>query len=117
MFEEYLGLDIKRMGYFFGLAIVAAVGVTLIYRAVFGFDRWSGQMQAASDMMMAANGPAPVQINPAPTGSGQFICPRGGAMGLPNFTATGIPHCPMCGQTMNFHPTPVRDVTLAAGFG
>ncbi len=115
MFEEYLGLDIKRMGYFFGLTIIAVVGVTLIYWAVFGFNRWSGQMQRASDLMMAATGPAPVLTNPVPTVSGQYTCPRDGTVGLPNLTATGVPLCPVDGQTMNFYSAPTGNVNVFAG--
>ena len=117
MFEQYLGLDMKRVGYFFGFATVAVIGVTLIYWAVFGFDRWTGQMQRASDLMMAATGPVPFQAAPAPTVSGQYVCPRDGAVGLPNFDATGTPYCPVDGQIMSFHPAPTGNASLVMGAG
>lgn len=117
MFEQYLGMDMKRVGYFFGLTITAAIVVTLIYWAVFGFDRWTGQMQRASDLMMAATVAPPVRTYTAPAVSGQYVCPLDGAVGLPNFTATGVPVCPVDGQVMNFYPAPTGHVNLAAGAG
>ena len=117
MFEQYFGLDLKRAGYFFGLTVAALLMVTLIYWLVFGFDRWSGQMQRASDLMTAAVGPPFVQATPGPAAAGQFVCPRDGAVGLPQFDGSGLPHCPVCGQVMNFNSAPSANLTLAAGAG
>jgi len=100
--EQYLGVDVRRLGYFFGLVTGAVVGVTLIYWLIFGFDRWTGEMQRASDLMMTA-ATAPIgQTYTSPSVAGQYICPRDGAVGLPNFDAARVPHCPICGQVMNF---------------
>ena len=115
MFEQYFGLDIKRMGYFLGLAAAAAVMVTLIYGLVFGFDRWSGEMQRASDLMMAATGAAPVPADTAPAASGQYVCPRDGAVGLPQFDGAGTPFCPLDGQAMNFHSIPSGNLNPGGG--
>ena len=124
MFEQYFGVDLKRAGYFFGLTAGALLLVTLIYWLIFGFDRWSGQMQRASDLMTAAVGPMAVQANPGPAAggqypaaAGQYVCPQDGAVGLPHFDGTGVPHCPVCGQVMSFNGASSANLTLAAGAG
>ena len=119
MFEQYFGLDLKRMGYFFGLIIAALLLVTLIYWLVYGFDRWSGQMQRASDLMTAAVVSPVIQTNPAPApaAAGQYVCPRDGAVGLPHLDGSGVPHCPVCGQVMNFNNASSANLTLAAVAG
>ena len=106
--------DVKTYGYFFGLVIFTAIIVTIIYWAIFGFDRWSGQMQRASDLMTAATGTPVAQANTLPPGAGQYVCPRSGAVGCPVFDAAGVPHCPGCGQAMRFHRAFSRSPTLAA---
>ena len=65
-------------------------------------------MERASDLMTAA-ATAPIgptygaqSFGAAPAATGQYICPRDGAVGLPNFDANGVPHCPMDGQVMRF---------------
>lgn len=117
MFEQYFGLDLKRTGYFFGLIAAALLLVTAVYWLVYGFDRWSGQMQRASDLMTAAVGPPVVQANPGPFVAGQYVCPRDGAVGLPQLDGSGLPHCPVCGQVMNFNSASSGNLTLAAGAG
>ena len=126
MFEQYFGLDLKRATYYLGLIIAALLIVTLIYWLVYGFDRWSGQMQRASDLMTAAvgppvvqanPGPAVAQANPGPAGAGQYVCPQDGAVGLPHLDGNGVPHCPVCGQVMHFNRAPSANLTLAAGAG
>ena len=104
MLKEYFGLDLGKLGFVFGLLIGATVSVTLIYWAIFGFDTWKEEAERASDLMMAA-AVAPMTRTPAQTGgAGQYICPRDGAVGLPNFDATGVPHCPVCGTGHGVQP-------------
>ncbi len=117
MFEEYFGLNLKRSAYFLGLTGAALVLVTVIYWFVFGFDRWSGEMQRASDLMTAAVAAPVVQANPVPTGAGQYVCPQDGAVGLPQLDGRGVPHCPVCGQVMRFNSASSANLTLAAGAG
>jgi hypothetical protein len=112
--------DPKRFGYFFGLVIGTAIIVTVIYWAIFGFNKWEGQVLRASDLMMAASivPVAPVAAAPAgPATAGQYVCPRDGAVGLPNLDAAGSPHCPVCGQTMGFYSASSNSLTLARGAG
>ena len=117
MLKEYFGLDLGKLGYVFGLLIGATVSVTLIYWAIFGFDTWKEEAERASDLMMAA-AVAPLTRTPAQTGgAGQYICPQDGAVGLPNFDATGVPHCPVCGQVMGFNKIGAASLALAAGTG
>lgn len=111
---EMEGYDAKRFGYFLGLVIGTAILVTVIYWAIFGFNRWEGQVLRASDLMMAAT-VAPVE--PAtnfPSGTGQYICPQDGAVGLPGFDAAGCPHCPICGQVMGFSAAPPTNLSTVA---
>jgi hypothetical protein len=98
---EMEGYDAKRFGYFLGLVIGTAILVTVIYWAIFGFNRWEGH--------------APVE--PAtnfPSGTGQYICPQDGAVGLPGFDAAGCPHCPICGQVMGFSAAPPTNLSTVA---
>jgi hypothetical protein len=117
MLEQYLEEDIRRFGYFFGLVIGAVIVVTMIYWLVFGFDRWSGEMQRASDLMMAATASPIGQAYTSPPVAGQYVCPRDGGVGLPNFDAAGVPHCPVCGQVMNFAGSQSSGLTPAAAPG
>ena len=82
MFEEYFGVDLKRARYFFGLTAAALLLVTLLYWLIFGFDRWSGQMQRASDLMTAAVGPPAVQANPGPAAAAFLPQPTRLRLGL-----------------------------------
>lgn len=117
MLKEYFGLDLGKLGYVFGLLAGATVSVTLAYWAIFGFDTWKEEVVRASDLMMAA-AVAPITRAPAQTGgAGQYICPQDGAVGLPNFDATGVPHCPVCGQVMGFNSARSTSLGLAAGAG
>ena len=117
MLKEYFGLDLGKLGYVVGLLIGATVSVTLIYWAVFGFDTWKEEAERASDLMMAA-AVTPLTQTPAQTGgAGQYVCPQDGAVGLPNFDATGVPHCPVCGQVMGFNRIQSTNLALAAGAG
>ncbi len=117
MIGQYLNMDNKNFSYFIGLVTGAIVFVTLIYWAIFGFDRWNSEMQRASDLMMAAT-VAPARHIPAGNGgTGQYVCPQDGATGLPNFDAAGVPHCPVCGLTMGFHSSAQGSMALAAAPG
>jgi ribosomal protein L32 len=107
-------VDARTYGYFFGLVISTVIIVTIIYWAIFGFDRWSGNMQRASDLMTAATGTPVAQANTLPPGAGQYVCPRSGVAGCPVFSAAGIPRCPGCGQAMRFHRAFSGNPTLAA---
>ena len=117
MLAQYFDVDVKRIGYFFGLVIGAVIIVSLIYLAIFGFDRWQGGMQGALDLMTAAVAAPSGQGYSFPSSAGQYVCPRDSAVGLPNFDGAGIPHCPVCGQVMSFHNALARNMTLSAGFG
>ena len=77
MLEQYFDVDEKSIGFFFGLVVGAIVVVTLIYWLVFGFDRWTGEMQRASDLMTAA-ATAPRE---APCSGGCRRVPLGGTRG------------------------------------
>ena len=127
--EQYFDLDVKKLGYFSGSLIGAVIVVTLIYWLVFGFDRWTGEMGRASDLMMAA-ATAPVgQTYAAPLAApvgrtyattstaGQYLCQRDGAVGLPRFDANGVPHCPIDGQVMSFTPARSGGLLPAAAPG
>ena len=128
MFDQYLNLDEKRIGLFLGLIIGATIVVTLLYWAIFGFDRWTVEMDRASDLMMTA-AVAPLAAPPTgayttpsgayttPSGAGQYVCPRDGAVGLPQLDAAGNPHCPVCGQVMNFYRAAPGNMAVAAAPG
>ncbi len=115
MLEEYLKADEKAFGYFFALVVGTAIVVTGVYWAIFGFDRWEVEMDRATELMAAAAVAPFGQVNTVPSGTGQYICPRDGAAGLPNFDASGIAHCPICGQAMAFQGTPATNINVAAG--
>ena len=104
MLGQYFNLDEKGVSYFFGLVMGAAIVVTLLYWVVFGFDRWTGQMEQASNLMTAAVTTPIAQTYATPTAAGQYICPVDGAVGLPRFDANRVPHCPIDGQVMHFVP-------------
>ncbi|HIJ58071.1 MAG TPA: hypothetical protein HPP41_00180 [Deltaproteobacteria bacterium] len=125
MFEQFFEVDAddpKRFGYFFGLVIGTAIIVTVIYWAIFGFNKWEGQVLRTADLMMAATivPTAPATGFPSgvgqsfPSGAGQYVCPRDGVAGLPSFDAAGCPHCPICGQVMGFNSAPSTNLTTAA---
>ena len=139
--EQYFGLDVKGFGYLSGLLIGATIVVTLVYWLVFGFDRWTGEMNRASNLMMAAvTAPAGQtyaapftapggqtyaapftaqggQTYAAPSTAGQYVCQRDGAVGLPRFDANGVPHCPIDGQVMSFVSTRSGGLVPAAAPG
>ena len=120
--EQYLGLDPKRFGYFCGAIIGTAVIVTAIYCCIFGFEHWTGEVQTAGRLMTAAVvtpvGQAPLMYpGQAAAGAGvagQYLCPQHGAVGLPNFDAAGAPHCPACGQVMQFCGASAGNLSPAA---
>ena len=107
MTEGYLGISGKKLACFAGTIMAAVVVVTVAYWAVFGFDRWSRAVSQSASLMLAA---APMtyqgQTAPATYGSGQYVCPTHGAVGLPAFDAAGAPHCPVCSQVMRFNGIP-----------
>ncbi|MBF0497296.1 MAG: hypothetical protein HQK58_12100 [Deltaproteobacteria bacterium] len=129
MLEHYFGLDQKKFGTMCGLIVAVAIIVTVIYWAVFGFGRWKKELNQASSLMMAATNvptaatapagqtmliaqPAPARSLPA--GTGQYLCPQHGAVGLPNLDSRGNACCPICGQAMTFNSTSSGNLTLAA---
>ncbi|MBF0469276.1 MAG: hypothetical protein HQK61_10410 [Desulfamplus sp.] len=139
--EDYLDIDLKRLAYFFSLVIITAVLTTLLYWFVFGFDSWNKNVKIASDLMLAATAVPyqqqpmqfqqvqPYQQQPQPfsngmsaqaggmtSGSGQYVCPVHGAVGLPQFNAAGAPVCPLGDQVMQFCAAPTtNNLALAAG--
>ncbi len=126
MIEDYIGMDLKKMVTFAVLVLGTAVCVTLLYCYIYGFGEWKSEMTMSAKLMTAAaNVPAaqmpvnvPVAQMPAGTGSaGQYICPQHGAVGLPTFDAAGSPHCPCCGQIMQFSRAQNGTFALAAGVG
>lgn len=117
MLGQYFNLDEKGIAYFFGLVIGAVIVVTLLYWMVFGFDRWSVQMQQASDLMTAAVVTPIAQTYASPGTAGQYVCPMDGAVGLPRFDANGVPHCPIDGQVMRFVPAQSGGLLPAAAPG
>jgi hypothetical protein len=125
MFEQYFGVDAKKIGYFFGLVVGAVVVVTLLYWFLFGFNRWTGEMQQASNLMMAAAVAPMGQTYAAPAGqayappsmAGQYVCPRDGAVGLPRLDANGVPHCPLDGLVMSLVPSQSAGLFPAAAPG
>ncbi|HUV49764.1 MAG TPA: hypothetical protein VMW78_01915 [Anaerolineae bacterium] len=118
MLKEYLGVDLDKYGLFFVAVIATSVIITGIYWAIFGFDRWAGQVQTAADLMTAAAVSPFVQSPAVSGGTGQYVCPQDGAVGLPNFDMAGVPHCPLCGQAMNFYSAASNNFSrVAAGGG
>lgn len=116
MAEQYIEMNPKKLGYFFGLVTGVALIVTAVYWAIFGFDTWQEEMGQGMDLMLAATVPPVVSGSPQATGpglAGQYVCPRDGAIGLPRFDAGGVPYCPVCGQVMNFYTAPSQTMTLA----
>ena len=117
MIKEYMGMDLKRSGLIVGSVLGTAVIVTVAFWLIYGFDVWKQDVRTASQLMAAA-AVAPVARVPAATNAaGQFVCPQDGAVGLPHYDAAGVPHCPVCGQVMNFCGVSSNNLTLAAGFG
>lgn len=116
--ENYLGLDLKTLGLFIGLVLGTGGVVTLVFGFVFGFDRWRQNVQTASQLMTAAN-MSPVGAVPqnGQAAAGQFVCPQHGAIGLPQFDAAGVPHCPLDGLTMSLHQAGAGGMALAAAPG
>ena len=95
-------IDAKRLGYFVGSILAAAVVVTAVYIGLYGLKKWSGGVQQGANLMLAAT-QVPSQ-GAARTGTtGQYVCPTHGAVGLPAFDAAGAPHCPICNQAMSFN--------------
>ncbi|MBW1942807.1 MAG: hypothetical protein JRJ51_08225 [Deltaproteobacteria bacterium] len=123
MSEQYVGVDLKKCGYFSGLVVGTAAVVTVIYWGIFGFDTWQEEMRQGADLLMAASVAPVVPVAPVaqPTRSfrsaGQYVCPRDGVVGLPVIDAGGVPHCPVCGQVMSFYTASPNSMTLAAGAG
>ncbi|MGA2225420.1 MAG: hypothetical protein ABSH41_13375 [Syntrophobacteraceae bacterium] len=100
--SEYNDIDAKRLGYFAGSIVAAAVVVTAIYCGLYGLKKWTGSMQQGANLMMVA-APAPYQGSVRTGAAGQFICPTHGAVGLPVVDASGVPRCPLCNGAMSFN--------------
>ncbi len=112
MGEECFGQDKNAYGWFFGLIFGTALIVTIIYWAIFGFDRWNDELQRATTLMTAAT-VAPVgQAHFGGVGTGQWLCPQHGAAGIPGFDAVGVPHCPISGQRMIFRHAPAGNMMM-----
>jgi len=111
MSEQYVGVDLKKCGYFSGLVVGTAAVVTVIYWGIFGFDTWQEEMRQGADLLMAASVAPVVPVAPVD------VCPRDGVVGLPVIDAGGVPHCPVCGQVMSFYTASPNSMTLAAGAG
>lgn len=121
--SEYHDIDAKRLGYFVGSIVAAAVAVTVIYCGVYGLKKWTGSVQQGANLMMVA-APAPYQGAVRPGTAGQFICPTHGAVGLPVVDAAGVPRCPICNGEMSFNGPqagtqagPVAPAAFAGGGG
>ena len=122
MLKEYFGIDLKGLSYFSGVTGTVAVVITGLYWGVFGFDTWSMQMQQASDLMAAGFVAGQTQPYAGNGGiaamggqTGQFVCSRDGAVGLPHYDVSGLPHCPVCGQTMMFNASQAGSLSPVAG--
>ncbi len=117
MIEDYIGMDKKTLVTFAGLVLGTAVGVTVLYCLIFGFDQWQSEVKMSAQLMTAA-ATVPVAQMPAGIGSaGQYICPQHGPVGLPRFDATGSPHCPGCGQIMQLRRASNGNFAPAVGAG
>jgi hypothetical protein len=118
MIEQYLEIDMKKLGLFVGLTLGSVVIVTLVFGLIFGFDRWQQNIQTSSQLMAAASqtpvGAAPNTHQPV---AGQFVCPAHGAIGLPQFDAAGVPHCPLDGQVMSMVRNQRSNMALVAAPG
>jgi len=57
------------------------------------------QPEAPANAPAVATAQVPRREAPEAVG-GQFVCPRCNATGLPNWDATGVPLCPVCGTAM-----------------
>lgn len=95
-------IDAKRLGYFVGSVVAAAVVVTAVYVGLYGLKKWTGGVQQGANLMLAATR-APIQGGARTGTAGQYICPTHGAVGLPVFDAAGVAHCPICNQPMSFN--------------
>ncbi len=117
MIKEYMGMDLKRSGFIVGSVLGNAVIVTVVFWLIFGFDVWKQDVRTASQLMAAAAVAPVARVPAAPNAAGQFVCPQHGAVGLPQYDATGIPHCPIDGQVMHFNGVSSNSLALAAAAG
>ncbi len=116
MDAECMGVDFKKTGLFAVIVLGTTAIVTLIFGLIFGFDRWQRNVTTASQLMTAAAVmPAAPPPSANPYAAGQYVCPVHGAVGLPQFDAGGMPHCPIDGQQMAFQGA--ANMALAAGAG
>jgi hypothetical protein len=119
---DYFGADAKKF-VVFGLLLLGAIAVgTVPYILLAGYDKWSQNVGAATNMLLAD---FPVAASPLPPNqrgyaviptaatatprlpSGctrQHTCPSCGASGLPSWTPTGQPTCATCGGLMPASP-------------
>nr|ASQ41190.1 magnetosome protein Mad4 [Candidatus Magnetananas rongchenensis] len=112
MLQDYLKTKFKYLGFWAATIASSTVVTTGLYWSVFGFGHWQTEMNRAAGLMVAGAVQPMQQQQMQPfqqvqTGavSGQFVCPTHGAVGLPNYDTIGTPHCPVCGQVMNFLST------------
>jgi hypothetical protein len=127
---DYFGADAKKF-VVFGLVLLGAIAVgTVPYIMVAGYDKWSQNVGAATNMLLAdfpvAASPFPqppggYSVIPAaaapgtpavpPGGTRQFTCPSCGTSGLPVWSSAGQPTCVYCGGLMS---SPLQGWELAA---
>ncbi|GFK92326.1 hypothetical protein NNJEOMEG_00150 [Fundidesulfovibrio magnetotacticus] len=116
MFEGASGIRAKPLLYFFLAAAGAALTATGIYWAVYGYKHWNGEMAVAGRILTAAAS-VPVRAPAPAAGTGQYVCPVHGAVGMPRFDAAGLPRCPVGGEAMQFRGAVVAGATPAAFAG
>jgi hypothetical protein len=119
---DYFGADAKKF-VIFALVLLGAIAVgTVPYILFAGYDKWSQNVGAATNMLLAD---FPVAASPLPQGPGgysviptaapaaqalppgstrQYTCPSCGASGLPIWTPAGQPTCANCGGLMSASP-------------
>ena len=107
MSEEMTRSTTANWLYFGGTIAVTTVVVIFLYGWLHGFNTLGRNVAGAGQLMTAA-----AQFSPTPQGypgvqgqpprAGQFVCPKGGAVGMPVYWQGNMPQCPNCGQAMNF---------------
>jgi hypothetical protein len=123
LMREYFGWEPRKF-LLFGAVLVGAIIITTVpYVLLVGYGKWSRDVNAAGQLMLAAcpvgvtgNGAQPCAPNGnAYSGPGllpaaqsaqagrtrQYSCPSCGTVGLPAWTQVGQPICPSCGNLMS----------------